>query len=107
MADMDTYDDQRGYEGNYTTSNANAYYTRDTNYGYYGRREFDNQLDQTSYHACHTSRGAYRRSGGQRLTLTTADERDYPPRERSRSPGPDRDGDTRIRDEPMNGRADR
>lgn len=35
----------------------------------------------------------------------TPDDRDYP-RERSRSPGPDRDGDTRIRDEP-NGRSDR
>jgi hypothetical protein len=40
------------------------------------------------------------------LTFTSADERDYG-RERSRSPGPDRDGDARIRDEPMNGRADR
>lgn len=35
------------------------------------------------------------------LTRTT-DDRDYA-RERSRSPGPDRDGDARIRDEP-NGR---
>ncbi|KXL46374.1 MAG: hypothetical protein FE78DRAFT_30943 [Acidomyces sp. 'richmondensis'] len=36
------------------------------------------------------------------------DERDYPPpRDRSRSPGPDRDGDARVRDEPANGRDDR
>lgn len=34
------------------------------------------------------------------------DDREYG-RERSRSPGPDRDGDTRIRDEPVNGRGDR
>lgn len=47
MADMDTYDDQRGYEGNYTT-NANALSTSNASYGYYGRREFDNQLDQTN-----------------------------------------------------------
>ena len=40
------------------------------------------------------------------LTFILADDRDYG-RERSRSPGPDRDGDARIRDEPMNGRAER
>lgn len=41
-------------------------------------------------------------------TLCT-DERDYPPRDRSRSPDAerDRDGDIRVRDEPSNGRADR
>lgn len=38
--------------------------------------------------------------------MAVLDERDYP-RERSRSPAPDRDGDSRIRDEPMNGRAER
>lgn len=47
MADMDTYDDQRGYEGNYITSGANAIDMPDAAYGYYGRREFDNQLHQT------------------------------------------------------------
>jgi len=37
------------------------------------------------------------------------DDRDYPARDRSRSPGAerDRDGDVRVRDEPMNGRGDR
>ncbi|KAK5136268.1 hypothetical protein LTR08_003875 [Meristemomyces frigidus] len=36
------------------------------------------------------------------------DDRDYPPpRDRSRSPVADRDGDIRVRDEPMNGRDDR
>ena len=34
------------------------------------------------------------------------DDRDYT-RDRSRSPEPIRDGDSRIRDEPMNGRAER
>ncbi|EME48408.1 hypothetical protein DOTSEDRAFT_39776 [Dothistroma septosporum NZE10] len=35
------------------------------------------------------------------------DDRDYPARDRSRSPDRDRDGDVRVRDEPSNGRADR
>ncbi len=38
--------------------------------------------------------------------LFPTDDRDYA-RERSRSPGPDRDGDTRIRDDVMNGSGDR
>ncbi|RMY99216.1 hypothetical protein D0864_04125 [Hortaea werneckii] len=38
----------------------------------------------------------------------TADDRDYPPpRDRSRSPIGDRDGDARVRDEPVNGRDSR
>lgn len=38
---------------------------------------------------------------------TYEDDRDYPARDRSRSPDRDRDGDVRVRDEPSNGRADR
>ncbi|KAF7185055.1 putative RNA-binding protein C25G10.01 [Pseudocercospora fuligena] len=38
---------------------------------------------------------------------TYEDDRDYPPRDRSRSPERDRDGDVRVRDEPANGRDDR
>lgn len=43
------------------------------------------------------------------LTNPLPDERDYPPRDRSRSPGQerDRDGDVRLRDEPSNGRHER
>ena len=109
MADMDTYDDQRGYEGNYyLTSNTNGRNMHGTGYDYYGRREFDNQLHQTRITTAATiSRARQRDNRTLKLTGDFADERDYPPRERSRSPGPDRDGDTRIRDEPMNGRADR
>ena len=42
----------------------------------------------------------------QTLTMRLTDDR-YDARERSRSPGPDRDGDARIRDGPVNGRSDR
>ncbi|CAK4031652.1 Serine arginine-rich splicing factor SR45a [Lecanosticta acicola] len=38
---------------------------------------------------------------------TYEEEREYPQRDRSRSPERDRDGDVRVRDEPANGRADR
>ncbi|KAK4545571.1 hypothetical protein LTR36_002921 [Oleoguttula mirabilis] len=42
------------------------------------------------------------------LTAHPTDDRDYPPaRDRSRSPVADRDGDSRIRDEPSNGRDSR
>jgi len=42
------------------------------------------------------------------LTPTNTDDRDYPPaRDRSRSPVGDRDGNARIRDDPMNGRDSR
>ena len=48
MADMDTYDDQRGYEGNYyTTSVANNHHMFGAGYEHYGRREFDSQPHQT------------------------------------------------------------
>ncbi|KAK3702425.1 hypothetical protein LTR37_014891 [Vermiconidia calcicola] len=69
MADMDTYDEQRGHEGEYSQPTAGD-------------------------------------KSGQQNGYDGHNDRDYT-RDRSRSPGGDRDGDTRIRDEPMNGRGDR
>ena len=39
MADMDTYDEQRGYEGNYSFSSTNASNLPKGRYGYYGHSE--------------------------------------------------------------------
>ncbi|KAK5745298.1 hypothetical protein LTR17_001459 [Elasticomyces elasticus] len=69
MADMDTYEESRPYEGTYRTSNPTES-ARDPGYGFQSHNDREYQA----------------------------------PRDRSRSPGPDRDGDVRIRDEPSNGR---
>jgi hypothetical protein len=63
-------------------------------------------LDSTS---TLTTGNIYRSSAEhQKLTTLFADDRDRDyTRERSRSPGGDRDGDIRLRDEPSNGRSDR
>lgn len=102
MADLDTYredGDQRTYEG---TSLA----LRPARAGSPARRETAGRADLHSHHQYHHHRSY------SRLTPSRADdrERDYPARDRSRSPvAVDRDGDidTRPRDEPSNGRAER
>lgn len=101
MADLDTYNDEpRQYEGK------QALNTRDTgeNYTY----EHQDYSELASIHTKH-HHGRYpssTRKGRVADALHYPDdrERDYPPRDRSRSPMADRDGDVRIRDEPMNGR---
>jgi hypothetical protein len=95
MADMDTYaDEPRQYEGN------SYYHTSNSYNGYQQHREprrYFQGITLADIHRCSGRRGAN----------LHADERDYaPPRDRSRSPVGDRDGDIRDR-EPANGRDDR
>ena len=104
MADMDTYDgEQRGYEGNnHLRHGTDAVTEPRQRYGYHGHSEIEHPRSQYHYGRYYSPYARLKRAD----TAAATDDRDYG-RDRSRSPGPDRDGDSRIRDEPMNGRADR
>ncbi|RMZ17536.1 hypothetical protein D0860_00397 [Hortaea werneckii] len=97
MADLDTYNDEpRQYDGKQTPTRPPAKPPRPGSEAIYKR-------------TCYMIDVGLRLPTELQLINHIADERDYPgpPRDRSRSPIGDRDGDARIRDEPVNGRDSR
>jgi len=101
MADMDTFEEPRQYDGNDHPPPLMITQSHDriAFYGYLRRLDV---LVDVAVAMLSSLRHDLQ------LTARATDDRDYPPpRDRSRSPGPDRDGDSRIRDEPLNGRNDR
>lgn len=108
MADLDTYDaDQRTYEGTQNTNIAHLSPLRSMwsakDFLPCRRRVKSRAISLTGL----TSFLLVLTPAPTQTNMALSDDRDYPPRDRSRSPERDRDGDVRVRDEPANGRDNR